>query len=212
MKRALYFLLFIIFFNDNHVFASPHAEEKQDSVKKEKKWSLGYMGAFYYDKEGFLLFPLGLAAEYKLNNKQSIDIQGVNYYLGKNEDNSLFIYNYRNRNFSQVDIGFNVYFNGHKRKNEGIYLRTSLGTFLYYEHSILHLKDENLGIETEKLIPKAFVGIQVGAKNRFTERLYYKLSVGSTFSIFSDDFNLSVISSKVILISPYVALGIGVTL
>lgn len=212
MKRIIYTFLFILGISQTSIYACQDSSIFLDSLENERKWSLGYMGAFYYDQSGFLLFPLGLMAEYKLNRRESIDIQGVNYYFGKDESNSLFIYNFSNWNFTQIDIGYNLYFRGDRRKNEGPYFRTSLGTFLFYEHSILHLKDENLGIDIKRLTTKAFVGIQFGTRNRFTERFYYRLSAGSTFSFFYDDFNLSINSNKTILISPYIALGIGMEL
>ena len=209
MKRnILIIFLFLTLFRLD-IDARITTELMQDSVKKEKKWSIGYMGAFYYDQKGFLLFPLGLMAEYKLSDTRSIDIQGINYYFGKTEAKSTFIYLYDKKNFTQIDIGYNIFFKGEKRPNEGVYIRPSIGTFLFYEHSIMHFFDENLGIEREELKPKGFVGLQVGAKNRFSERLYYRLNGGANFTIFSDEETINIFSGKVLLISPYVALGIG---
>lgn len=211
MKRniLIIFLLLTLFRLD--IDARVTTELMQDSVKKEKKWSLGYMGAFYYDQQGFLLFPLGFMAEYKLNDTRSIDIQGINYYFGKTEAKSTFIYIYNKKNFTQIDIGYNIFFKGKKRPNEGAYIRPSIGTLLYYEYSIMHFLDENLGIEREVLKPKGFVGLQLGVRNRFAERLYYRLSGGANFTIFSDEETVNIFSGNVLLISPYIALGIGFT-
>ncbi|MBK8348134.1 MAG: hypothetical protein IPL08_11055 [Saprospiraceae bacterium] len=206
LKSSIFILFLLICACISHVDAQVILSKDltADDKTPTKRFSLGYMAAFYYDTDGPILFPAGVISEYLFKKSNtSIDLQVTMYHPKAIHVDQPQYYSFLSEYFVQYDLGVRFYFDKMKRNGSGFYIRPSAGISTRYYRSVIYDIQQNRGVESAHLNGKEFVGLQLGFKGNINKTFYLNMGIGTLISFFNQG------DKTVILLSPNLTIALG---